>query len=456
MHEDHKILEITDEEALKKENLTIENTKNEFDIDIKKLEELKNKIENEMKEIDNTYIKVDKETTKSYELKREKLNKEESDLKEKLKTEVTKIKEKFELSLTEINNIAKTCEKILKGINNLEKEKNDMIKTLSYISKININKEKMRLLFQELMKNLKISYIENENTIKYEEYFFNGIPIPSNIKFNDISTNSFKISWNLDDINLLNIDKKEIKYRIEIKKENKKEKFKQIYEGNDNNYLIDNLDKNTNYEIKLCSIYNDIISNYTQIYKIKTKNFEIDSLILSEIERGKEFLNKLYEWTGYKSMELLYRGTKDGSGANIFHNKCDNQGPTLCLIQNDKNNIFGGYASISWVSDNEGYKYANSSFLFTLTNIHDTAPTKFNNMNYPQYAVNHSSSSGPTFGGGHDIYVSDNYFNNNRSYCNFGHTYLDSLGKGKSIFTGDANNSNTKVNIKELEVFKLK
>ena len=28
MHEDHKILEITDEEALKKENITIENTKN--------------------------------------------------------------------------------------------------------------------------------------------------------------------------------------------------------------------------------------------------------------------------------------------------------------------------------------------------------------------------------------------------------------------------------------------
>ena len=34
---------------------------------------------------------------------------------------------------------------------------------------------------------------------------------------------------------------KEIKYRIEIKKENKKEKFKQIYEGNDNNYTINHL-----------------------------------------------------------------------------------------------------------------------------------------------------------------------------------------------------------------------
>ena len=54
MHEDHKILEITDEDALKKENLTIENSFDEFTTNIKKLEELKIKIEKEMKEIDNT------------------------------------------------------------------------------------------------------------------------------------------------------------------------------------------------------------------------------------------------------------------------------------------------------------------------------------------------------------------------------------------------------------------
>ena len=44
-----------------------------------------------MKEIDNTYDKVDKETTKSFEIKREKLKTEEENLKEKLKTEVTKV-----------------------------------------------------------------------------------------------------------------------------------------------------------------------------------------------------------------------------------------------------------------------------------------------------------------------------------------------------------------------------
>ena len=44
-----------------------------------------------MSVINNTYEKIDKETTAFFELKREKLKKEEENLKEQLKTEVTKI-----------------------------------------------------------------------------------------------------------------------------------------------------------------------------------------------------------------------------------------------------------------------------------------------------------------------------------------------------------------------------
>ena len=458
MHDGHKVLEITDEEALKKENLTIDNSKDELDINIIKLEELKKSIEKEMNQIDETYEKVNKETTKSYEIRRELLNKEESELKEKLKIEVTKIKEKFEIYLSEIYYLSKTYEKIIKGIKSLEKEEKNMIKILSYISKININKEKMRIISQELMKNLKISFVEKENTIKYEEYFFNGIPIPTNIEFKDIKSISFKIGWKLEDINILNIDKRNVKYRIEMRKEDNKEKFKQIYEGKENNYLIDKLEKNTNYEIRLCSIYNDIISNWTETYKVKTKNFIINSIILSEEERGEIFFKKILEWSGYKEMDLLYRGTRDGSASKIFHEKCDNQGPTICLCKNDKGNIFGGYSSVSWTSDVNGkYKTANGSFLFTLTNIHGTPPTKFPNTQYQNEAVYHASSYGPTFGNGHDLCVSDNFLSNSSSYCCLGNFFCpDILGKGKSVFTGDSNNDNMYFKIKELEVFKLK
>ena len=45
-----------------------------------------------------------------------------------------------------------------------------MIKTLCYISKMNKIKKEIKVLFLESMKNMKISFIEEENKIKYEEY----------------------------------------------------------------------------------------------------------------------------------------------------------------------------------------------------------------------------------------------------------------------------------------------
>jgi len=439
-----------DEENLKKENITIDDSTKEFDNNIQKLNNLKKSIEYEMAEIDKAYEKVNNETSKAFELKRDKLKKEEDDLKEKLKTEVTKIKEKLEISLTHVNNLSKISEKIVKGIKSLENEEKNMIKTLSYVSKINKNQKEMKDLFQELMKNLKITFIEDQNTIKYEEYYFNGIPIPKDIEFKEIESTSFKVCWKIDDIITKNFDKNELKYRIEIRKENSNDKYIQYNSENNTNYLINNLEKMTNYEVRICSIYKDVTDNWTQLFKIKTSN--IDSFILNESEKKEEFLNKLYEWSGYNKMELLYRGTRDGSESNVFHNKCDNQGPTICLIKNDKDNIFGGFASISWNS-NGGYKSANNSFLFTLTNIHNINPTKFPNTN-SGYSVYHGSSYGPIFGGGHDLYIYNNFLNSG-SNTNFGHSYQDTLGKGKSIFTGDANNDNNQIKIKELEVFKL-
>ena len=429
-----------DEENLKKENITIDDSTKEFE-----------SIEYEMTEIDKAYDKVNNETSKAFELKRDKLKKEEDDLKEKLKTEVTKIKEKLEISLTHVNNLSKMSEKIVKGIKSLENEEKNMIKTLSYVSKINKNQKEMKDLFQELMKNLKITFIEEQNTIKYEEYYFNGIPIPKDIEFKEIESTSFKVSWKIDDIITKNIDKNTLKYRIEIRKENSNDKYIQYNSENNNNYLINNLEEMTNYEVRICSIYKDVTGNWTKLFKIKTSN--IDSFILNESEKKEEFLNKLYEWSGYNKMELLYRGTRDGSESNVFHNKCDNQGPTICLIKNDKDNIFGGYASISWSSDS-GYKSANDSFLFTLTNIHNINPIKFPNTNSSQ-SVYHGSDYGPIFGGGeHDLYIYNNYLTRGSS-TKFGHSYQDTSGKGCSIFTGDANNNNHQIKIKELEVFKL-
>ena len=434
---------------MKKENITKNNSTKEFDANIQKLNELKNSLEHEMLEIDKAYEKVDKETTKFFELKREKLNKEEEELKETLKTEVTKIKEKLENYLSQTNNLTKKCERIIKGVKTIQNEETNIIKTLSYVSFINKNQKEIDALTMKLIKNLKITFNEEESTIKYEEYYFNGFPIPKDIEFKEIESTNLKVFWKLDDINLLNIDKNQIQYIIEIRKE-KDQIFNKIYEGKEQNYLINKLKENTFYEIRICSIYKETRSNWSEIKKFKTG--VINSLILNKSERAKEFLEKMYEWTGYKKMELLYRGTRDGSESKTFHNKCDNQGPTICLCENEKGNIFGGYASISWDSSGEN-KSANGSFLFTLSNIYDIPPTKYPNTQNYDWAVYHGINFGPIFGGNNDLRIADNFLNNKKSYCILGYSYPDILGKGNSVFSGDVNTNYFR--LKELEVFKL-
>ena len=415
--------------------------------------ELKEKIENQISEINNLYKKIDEEVSNSFKSKHEKLQKEEKDLKEKLQNEVTKVKEGLENFLTLSNENIRENEKIQKGLEKLEKnnEKN-MIKILSYISKINKNNKESKKLFQELMRNLKLEFIENETNIKYTDYYFNGIPSPKNIEINDIQASNININWKIDNLNILNMNNNNIKFKIELRKN--KEKFSQVYDGNETNYKINNLIENTDYELKICSYYDNLFSNWSEIKKFKTIEGRLsDSQILKETKREKEFVNKIYEWTNYNRMELIYRGSRDGMTPTNFHNKCDNKNPTIVLYKNTKDSVFGGYTSLAWQNSGD-YRPDPKAFIFTLINIHNSEPTKFN-VTSEKEGVYHSSSYGPTFGSNCDIGIGISNFLNSDAYTDFPCRYNDSLGKGRSIFTGDFNNDNTKFRLKEIEVFQL-
>ena len=54
---------------------------------------------------------MDKETSKYFELKHEKLIKEEKEIKDKLQAEVTKVKSKLEEFYSLANRLIKNCEK---------------------------------------------------------------------------------------------------------------------------------------------------------------------------------------------------------------------------------------------------------------------------------------------------------------------------------------------------------
>ena len=390
-----------------------------------------------------------KKLTKSFAIKHEKLLNEENNMKEDLQLEVTKIKEKLEIFLTETNEGIRIGNKIKKGIDKLQKEKeNNIIKVIAYISKLNKSQKKMNNLFKELIKNTNINFLEKENKIIYEDYYFNGIQIPKNIEVNNIGNFNVDVTWKIDEIKIENLNNNDTKFRVEIKKENPDDKFIQVYEGMNKNYKISNLESDTNYQIRINCINNNLIGNWSEVIKFKTfDNF--DSIILKESGRKKEFLSKIHEWIGNKNMTLLYRGTRDGSTSNVFHNKWDNQGPTLCLYKNDKDNIFGGYASIPW-TNNGGGKPAPDTFIFTLSNIYNIPPTKFN-LKIDKNGVYHDPNEGPVFGN-NAIYI-DKDFKGKSNISYFPDNFEDNTKKGNSIFTGKEKNSN--LLIKEIEVFKL-
>ena len=191
-----------------KEKLTIDKTNKDLDNNIQNLTKLKSLIEKEMIKIDEAYDKVDKETTKSFEAKRALLNQKEESLKDKLKNEVTKTREKFEINISLINELIKYCEKIQKGIKNLKKEEKNMIKTLSYISKVNKNQREIDKLTNSSMKNMKIAFNEDKCIIEYKEYYFNEK------KYN-------------------NYDKEEEMINIEEKSENEEKKKEENYYENE-------------------------------------------------------------------------------------------------------------------------------------------------------------------------------------------------------------------------------
>ena len=191
--------------------------------------------------------------------------------------------------------------------------------------------------------------------------------------------------------------------------------------------------------------------NWSKAINFKTIIYlNVNSDILLKSNRRNDLLEIILEWIGHKKMELIYRGSRDGKTSQSFHKKCDNQGPTICLFENEKGYIFGGYASISWTNSGCGHS-APESFLFTLTNIYGTPPTKFPNID-TKNSVYHLSNQGPCFYD--DIWIKSD-FEKEDTYMTFPRAYKDTLGKGKSIFKTDYDNNKNYVKIKEIEVFKI-
>ena len=271
---------------------------------------LKSKIENEIININNKYDSTISNLTNSFKSKHEQLLKQENNIKEKLQNEVTKIKEKLEIDLSQINLLIKISDRINKGFESYNKNKyNNSIIKLNYITKATLVKKNMEIYFMKLMKSIDFSYKEDKNDIVINEYYFNGIPIPLNIEFQNITLSRVKIIWNNGNENIKNKNIEEtnkIKYILE-KKDSGKE-YQKIYEGNNNYFEFINISLNDTYDLRICSIYNDLISPWSESKKFNLA--EINNLCFIERLTSKNGL-QLYNSNNIINDEYIIMTQKD-------------------------------------------------------------------------------------------------------------------------------------------------
>ena len=131
-----------------------------------------------------------------------------------------------------------------------------------------------------------------------------------------------------------------------------------------------------------------------------------------------------------KSLEwkLLFRGSDDGFLARTFHMKCDDVPNTICVIESDKGNVFGGFTTLPWKSDVGRYHVDEEAFVFIVRKKKKALKKAIMYLQYTssQHSVVHNKYMGPVFGYGHDIYirnkadkVDDNSCRNHTYQCSY-------------------------------------
>ncbi|XP_028405660.1 neurogenic locus notch homolog protein 1-like [Dendronephthya gigantea] len=158
-----------------------------------------------------------------------------------------------------------------------------------------------------------------------------------------------------------------------------------------------------------------------------------DGLYGSKILAGREKdVRQLKKWLGgsliMKSWRLCYRATENGFAATSFHAKCDAKQPTVTLVRTGRY-IFGAYSDQPF-GGSAAYKSSSRAFIFSFVNKDNLPPFKSPVYRHNQHAIYTNPGYGPTFGGGHDIHISNLANANTGSYANLGHTYQPPHGYG--------------------------
>ena len=232
------------------------------------------------------------------------------------------------------------------------------IKDLKILSEnINKNKEELKLKIQKKFTNIRNAINEREDELlldidkNFDKYYFCQEILKKSEKLPIFVKNSLEKGkginglWNDNKLNSYINDCINIEENInEIKKIN------------------DILQKSSSKNINIKFVYkedeiNNILKSIKEFGKI-IGNELFDSKIESDKELVKEWLNRK-EFIS----ELLFRKSKDGETPKDFHNKCDNKGITILIVETTKGYKLRAYTELN-LDSNKGKKKDNSTFIF--------------------------------------------------------------------------------------------
>ena len=299
--------------------------------------------------------------------------------------------------------VTKASENSLK-ISLVSKEGTDKFES-EYTLKDLINENKVFMIFEnidEVIDNLKL-VIENEYLslfldMNYDFYFEFFIDINGN--------------------------KKQIRLLIEPLNEDSKKKMAQKIQ--DQNKVIEKLEqKNKKLEENYQNLYDSVKKNYivqnqfnNVVYKAPNQNnLPIDSKIF-KTESEIDFIKNIIFDRKYKnntenkninifSLNLIYRGTRDGDMGQDFHKLCDGLSPILLIIKTTHNVRFGGYTETYFEGTNEYLgKKDDNAFIYNLDK------RKYYNIKKGQNAILCYKNYGPVFYGNEfsNIFLKEPFF----------------------------------------------
>ena len=162
--------------------------------------------------------------------------------------------------------------------------------------------------------------------------------------------------------------------------------------------------------------------------------------IIKEQEEIELVVNKISEKYPGSTYRLLYKGSRDGDGANDFHSKCDEAEKTLIIVEDNNGNRFGGFTTQDW-GGQYLQKKDDEAFIFSIDKkkVYDVIPNQNAIGCYPNF--------GPVFFGC-QIRIYDNFLTKG------GTTYK----KGLNYYTTEdfeLTNGNQNFGVRDIEVYEV-